>query len=675
MSTEEWGALRGKTVVLEKTPYSLQSVVAKQLLKSIQDVEIVDKDEIPRLRSTATNKNLFRQLCAMMLQAANFKEKLRAEHMGVWDEVPAAEKLFKRLMVSGEPALQEVFRRGVAVADGRIERLNFPETDPSSDWAEVCARLQKATDALKQRQQDEEAAVASPGVADASPGVAPAPAPSQDHGQHGGAADASLGVAPVPAPSEDHGQQHEAEQTPVVEAVYEAALRRACITTKDIFQIYERPWQKGDPVPPGLADVPPGTIFVAPSPSTSRGHSSKGVRALSGPGVAVLEFFTDACAVIVGLGHEPEHKATVRSKMEQINKCFKKAKWEISPVLQEQRKYPGTSRNKIPKWLGPGPLAVESAARIVTCEEGRGETAIQRERTEHGHVELCRTCRDIQRRVVLPMPRSKEAGGPKENKLLGGDEAKAKVAAATAGDGDDASSVSSASDAGSEAEAEGGATAQLEGSNAFAKIRPARQGMPAELWLLLLNAMQPSKVVLAGTVTFQAGFLLAMLQYNETGVYGLRQCPLVGFCVQDPHSSTQAVWTKKHVRQWQTRHLCLHSVERSLVAYAAHRYTAVVANQRAAVGGIGGGRGAGARVLQREGTDASQGGGVEAPEPPKATATKFIMAHGNFGKDAKLLPKLPPGDPEPGSDDPDGDAPSSDAGQHALSKRNARFMT
>ena len=43
VSTEEWGALRGKPVVLEKTKYSLQSVVAKQLLKLIQDVRSLQR--------------------------------------------------------------------------------------------------------------------------------------------------------------------------------------------------------------------------------------------------------------------------------------------------------------------------------------------------------------------------------------------------------------------------------------------------------------------------------------------------------------------------------------------------------------------------------------------------------------------------------------------------------
>ena len=122
VSTEEWGVLRGKTVVLEKTTYSLQSVVAKQLLKSIQDVEIINTGEVPRLRRGATNIAMFKDFCSSVLHAVKYKTALQAQYVGVWDEVGSAEKLFKRLIISGEPGLREVFLRGVAVAAGKIER-------------------------------------------------------------------------------------------------------------------------------------------------------------------------------------------------------------------------------------------------------------------------------------------------------------------------------------------------------------------------------------------------------------------------------------------------------------------------------------------------------------------------------------------------------------------------
>ena len=50
VSMEEWDALCGKPVVLEKTTYSLQSIVAKQLMKSIHSVEIINTGEVSRLR-------------------------------------------------------------------------------------------------------------------------------------------------------------------------------------------------------------------------------------------------------------------------------------------------------------------------------------------------------------------------------------------------------------------------------------------------------------------------------------------------------------------------------------------------------------------------------------------------------------------------------------------------
>ena len=692
VSTEEWSALHGKQVVLEKTTYALQSIVAKQLMKSIHDVEIINTGEVPRLRRGATNLAMFKDLCSSVLHAVKHKAALHAQYVGVWDEVGSAEKLFKRLIISGELGLREVFLRGVAVAAGKIERLDFQETDPTSDFAQVCARLKTAMDVLRQQQEREAAAAAAAsappaaamdGAADASshakdaPGVAPAPSQDQNSGgQNSGAAEA---------------QAPEAEQIPVDAApaasqelaAMEAILQQARIATDDIFLLYDRPWLQGDAVPLGLADVPQGTIFVAPSPSTSRGLSAKAVLVLRGPAFGVLEFFNDTCAVIVGLGHEPEQKTAARSRLEQFSANFKKAKWEMFPVFQTLRTlsyveyflvgcgpdYPASSQSQIPKWLGPGAMAVESTARIVTCEKQRGGAAIEQEREDTGHVVLCGTCSDIQSRFVTAMPRrAKPARRAKQDDLLGGDEASA------AESGDEASTVSSVADhpSGSEAEAEreekkATAPASLSASTTSSKIRPARQGMPASLWLQMLNVMQPSKVVLAGTVTFQAGLLYAILQYNDT-IFGLRQCPLVGFCAQEPPCPTAQDWTKKHVKQWQARHLCLHSIERSLAAYVGRRCSAVAANRKAAVGG-------GRRVLRKEGTDSSLGGGLQTAEPPKVTVTKFIMPHGNHGKDATLLPKPPAGEPEPDSDDPDGDAPSSNAGQYALSKRNARFLT
>ena len=142
----------------------------------------------------------------------------------------SAEKLFKRLIISGEPGLREVFLRGVAVAAGKVERLAFQETEPASDFAQICTRLQTATDVLRQQQEQEAAAAAAAGAppaaatdgaADASshakdaPGVAPAPSQDQHSGgQNSGAAEAKAPEAPDTEAGARESDGEEAEEEP-----------------------------------------------------------------------------------------------------------------------------------------------------------------------------------------------------------------------------------------------------------------------------------------------------------------------------------------------------------------------------------------------------------------------------------------------------------------------------
>ena len=131
-------------------------------------------------------------------------------------------------------------------------------------------------------------------------------------------------------------------------------------------------------------------------------------------------------------------------------------------------------------------LAVESTARIVACEKQRGCAAIEQEREATGHVVLCKTCRDIQSRLVIAMPRRAKAKHTMQDDLFGGDEESA------AESGEEATTVSSDTDqvSGSEAEAE---SAEKKATTRLS----ARQEMATSLGLQMFNAMQPSKVVLA----------------------------------------------------------------------------------------------------------------------------------------------------------------------------------
>ena len=180
VTTEEWAALRGKFVVLDKVTHSLQSVVAKQVMKTIQEIEIVNAGEVPKLaRRSAMTTTVFQGLCESALNAMKYLSILRGKYRAVWDEVGSVEKLFERLIISGEPGLKEVFLRGVAVAAGKIDHLDFKGTDPTSELAQVCTRLQTA-DVLRQqvlRQQEELRATARRATAAAADLAIPSPRP------------------------------------------------------------------------------------------------------------------------------------------------------------------------------------------------------------------------------------------------------------------------------------------------------------------------------------------------------------------------------------------------------------------------------------------------------------------------------------------------------------------
>ena len=75
LSTEEWTILHGKQVVLEKTTYSLQSVVAKQVMKTIGEAEIIHTGEVPRLRRGAMTLAIFKELCTAVFAGSQIQKK------------------------------------------------------------------------------------------------------------------------------------------------------------------------------------------------------------------------------------------------------------------------------------------------------------------------------------------------------------------------------------------------------------------------------------------------------------------------------------------------------------------------------------------------------------------------------------------------------------------------
>ena len=429
-----------------------------------------------------------------------------------------------------------------------------------------------------------------------------------------------------------------------------------------------------------------------PTPSSSRGLVQRSVSPLRGKAYDILVSFDDASAVIVGLGHEPEQKNAARSRLEQISVVFKSVRWEMFPVFQNVGTqpyveyflfgrgpdFPRMSQNLA--WIGPASGAVERAARITTCQKDASK--ILEEATDTQQVILCPVCQGIRDRFLTASPSlakvkaARAQARVQSDDLMGGptrdasdDSEHSSMSNGTIGEEDEGDG-----DGGTPTPKQSAALASSQGpqpvSGDVAKIRPSRQGVAASTWLQVLNAVGPSKVVLAGPIQFQAGLLQAVLQYNDSR-FGLSQSSLVAFCAGFPPPPTAVQWTRKQVKAWQEAHLAHHTIERAINAYTVGRYAAMAANQQSIKGGAR--ANASPRVLKKQGTDSSTGKACSA-DGGGIRVTKFIMLHGNHGKDKELLARPSGGSPEDDSDDPDGDAPSGDVSKAALSKRNARFL-
>ena len=148
LHVNEWHTLKDKTVTIEGSESSLQGVAAEQALRRAADAEIVSSGEVPKLRRSMMNTNVFTEICRAVACGAKYQDFLEAKFASVWASVPSAGRLFKRLVVVGEAALVQSFLRGYALS-GSVASLDFKEADPTSDLAGILHKLEAATAALQ----------------------------------------------------------------------------------------------------------------------------------------------------------------------------------------------------------------------------------------------------------------------------------------------------------------------------------------------------------------------------------------------------------------------------------------------------------------------------------------------------------------------------------------------
>ena len=284
LTVPDWHQMRGKTAVVEGEEHKLQQLVATQVMRLVSEGEIINTGEVPKLRKSPTTIHVFKELCQVVLNGAKYKQTLEGRFCSVWSAVPAAERFFKRLLVTGEPSVVQSFLRALAVCDLGEK---FEEVDPVSDLAAMVAKLSAAEAALKKAEGSQEGVKQEDVGAEAEGESGTVKADSQEPQQVAPKAKDSENSSSqtAPGPVVEPGKPSEVRQQSPEEDIHARLLGKARMALEETTVIYERCWKSGDPPPATLEKSLPGTLYVVPSPATSRGLPARAVSVLRGAGV------------------------------------------------------------------------------------------------------------------------------------------------------------------------------------------------------------------------------------------------------------------------------------------------------------------------------------------------------------------------------------------------------
>lgn len=344
----------------------------------------------------------------------------------------------------------------------------------------------------------------------------------------------------------------------VEEKVANELRQKTNLDLDEMIFLYDRPFTRGETLPSRLECTGGGTLYIVPSPASSRGLPQRAVSVLRGTCTAFLEKYTTEDTIMIGLGHEADLKADTVAKLQKINEKFDSCTWKLVPITEQTACFsyveyilvgtgasvPGTITPL--SWVGPVDLTIDMASRIPACmHEPWAPPALD---SSQGQM-LCRACEYLRERhgtKVSPKPKKKAS---LDDDLLGG-----KLQA----DSDDEHSSISGDDTPQQADN----SPQQEKK----KMRPARQGMCMTAWAELLKAISPAQVVLVSPLTFQAGLIQAILNYNSSRV-GLPRCVLTCFTTAVPAWPADHKWTPKARRRWQSAHLSWHTLQAAIDGY------------------------------------------------------------------------------------------------------------
>ena len=190
--TEEWQSVKGLRIQVGDESMSVQYAIAQHATKLIAQSEVVWKTEVPKIRRQRLNGALFKSMCEIVRPSILYFEGVATKYAAVWQQVPTAGRLLKRMCLDCEESLREVFSGALARVSSQHTLLDFVESDPSSEFAIVLGKLSSslAASVPPAQVQDEQATGGAEIV-----GVAPSPAQE------------SLSAEAPPLVSEESGAQ------------------------------------------------------------------------------------------------------------------------------------------------------------------------------------------------------------------------------------------------------------------------------------------------------------------------------------------------------------------------------------------------------------------------------------------------------------------------------------
>ena len=724
-----WVRLKNIIYDMGDGPQSLQRTVALQVTQTIEEGEINWVGDVPKLKKVTVTMDTFTEMCESAFHALKFMLYLQEKYQAVWHSVSSAQKLFRRLVVRGEKGLQQAFLRGLRLAGEKVAHLDFKACEPESDIAEVLNRLDTAlatmaAKAEKKRAEEAKKAADQDAAAKQMEAMEAKEAnktetemKAKEAKDKGAFAETqgheSLVVAEV-LPQQQQGEakatEGAKEKLSPEDSAINAIMPSTRLQAEDILQIFEGDLPKSDLQHLCLSvlkeDRLAGTLFIVPTAPASRGRPQKTGRPCSGSAIAILRFFRESDALLVSLGHDPEAKANTRSHLTKLvpqNKILQSLSFSIVPVFQRSRslqyveyymmamgpQYPCEGKLA---WVGPHPLVVDNSTKIRRCPEQCP--------CQDAGPRLCQATEALRDRFTIPLPRIGKQAQSKSREmaadLFGGlshaadaesahESESSTISEGNAGDNDDDDDAVEGMH--KERAEKALATPQGTVSGKLWNLRGTRQGMTVPSWMALLQPLSPSKVVLVGSITFQAGLISAMLRYNDRR-FGLGLAHLVAFCPTIPSEQRDS----KQKKQFESAHLAYHTIEAGLRSYAQFRVDAgavthsSILGKRPALSTIVGQhkvrklRGHNSEVsVASEGIsalDKSQGqhNVTEQTLPQLPEVTNFITLGWNIAKKELLNRFCDSQADQPDSDDPDKDSPCDKVEQLSLSKRNSCFF-